>query len=126
MIAEEHVAVIHHAIDRDDVERADAAFAAPAIGNHADAGVFQGIQDGLCFRHHDLAAAICDPQAKRLGGKRAAGAEGLEALVRMRPAEFAPDAPGVIKQGQGTADRGDAAGRERRQCRTKIEPLPLA
>src|SRR5262245_55242293 len=75
IVAEEDVAVVDLALDADDVDGADAAFAAPAVGNHLMAGLVEHIEHRALARDHELDASVQEPHPKSLGRQQAAGAE---------------------------------------------------
>ena len=64
LIAEEHVAVIDLALDGNDVDGADAAFAALAIRYHLVAGGVQRIEHRTVLRHDQFGVGPLQPHAE--------------------------------------------------------------
>src|SRR6476620_1334324 len=58
LVAEEHVAMVDLALDGNDVDGADAAFAALAVRYHLEAAAVQRVQHRAVLRHHEFGAGI--------------------------------------------------------------------
>ena len=67
LLAEEHVAMIDLAFDRNHVDRADPTFAAASIGHDLVSCCIQHIEHRAIARHDDLLAAAAQPHLDRLG-----------------------------------------------------------
>ena len=66
VVAEEHVPMVDDAVGLEDRQGAEAALAAPAIGDHRDTRRLEGLQHGLVVRHLDLPAEAGDLHRERL------------------------------------------------------------
>src|ERR1700675_4492667 len=72
VIAEEHVAMIDLAVHGNDIDRADAAFAALAVRHHLKAGLVERIEHRFVFANYDLPAAMIDPDPECRRRRKAA------------------------------------------------------
>src|SRR3954452_6786358 len=104
LVAEENVPVIDDPVRLDDIESAEAAFTAPAIEDHIDAGGLQSVEHALILRHLHLAAKAGNPDPERLRGEASAVAESLEAELVHRAAALMPGPLGGLQQPDGATD----------------------
>src|SRR5205807_6426870 len=84
LVAEEHVAMVDLALDRNDIDGADAAFAALAIRYHLEAGAVQRVQHRAVSRHHEFGVGTLQPHAEFGRRFQAAGAKSLVAQIGRR------------------------------------------
>src|ERR1700730_3531911 len=110
LLAEEHVAVVHHTFRRKDRQCAQTAFTAPTVEDHIDTRGFHGLEHGLADRHIELATEPGNLHLERLGGETAAVAEGLEAQLIDRTTAVCPMPLRGLDQADWTADIELSAG----------------
>ncbi len=67
LIAEEHVAMIDLALDGNDIDGANAAFAALAVRYHLEAGAVQRVQHRAVLRHHEFGIRTLQAHAEFRG-----------------------------------------------------------
>ena len=123
VIAEEHVAMIDLAVDGNDVDRTDAAFAALAVRHHLEAGLVERIQHRPVFGNHDLPAGIIDPDPERLRRQQPAGAEGLVAQIGRRASGRRPATPRRVEQAHRAADGRHAHPAAATESPVEIDPV---
>src|SRR5438270_9459741 len=90
LVAEEHVAMVDLALDRNDIDGADAAFAALAIRYHLEAGAVQRVQHRAVLRHDEFGVAALQAHAEFGRRLQPAGAEGLVAQIGRRASSVIP------------------------------------
>src|SRR5215470_2180349 len=77
VVAEKDVAMIDLAVDADDVDGADPAFAAPAVGNHLMAGFIEYVEHRAIAGDDELDTGVREANPEGFGRQQAAGAKGL-------------------------------------------------
>ena len=122
LIAEEDVAVVDLAIDGDDIDGADAAFAALAIRYHLEAGAVQRVEHRAVVRHHELGVRILQPHAEFRRRHQAAGAEGFVAQICGRSSSIVPGAPRGLQHPHRAAHHGDGIVRQGAEGGVQIDP----
>ena len=122
MVAEEDVAMVDLAVDLDDVDGAQAAFAALAIVHHVVAAGVEHIEHRALARDFELDIGALQAHAKRLGRQRAAGAESLVAEIGKRMAGADPGVARGIQHPHRAAEQRQCALRQRGEQRVEIEP----
>ena len=78
--------MIDLALDADDVDGADAAFAAAAVGNHLVPGLVEDVEHRAVVRDHEFDVGVHQPHPEGFGRQQAAGAEGFVGKIGKRPA----------------------------------------
>ena len=104
--------MVDNAVDVQDGKRTQPALAAPAIGNHLDAGCLQRFQHSPVARDIDLHAQSRNFHRERLGGEETAIAEGLETKLIDWAAAVPPIALGRLQHTDWPAHIKLAAGRK--------------
>lgn len=104
LFAEEDVAVIDDPVDRENIQGAQTAFAAPAIIHGRDARRFQRLQHGLCPLHLDRPSKMGKMHCEWAVGVSATVAEGLETQFGGGFAALCPSASGFVKHADGATN----------------------
>ena len=112
-------------VEVDDVDGAQAALAAPAVRDHVDAGVRQGVEQRLFRLHVDGQAAVEDLHLERQLRLGAGIAEHLVAQPGRLAAAGFPEPLGLGQHRQWTADVELAVGRQRVDFGGKIDAPAL-
>src|SRR5207249_5186089 len=121
--AQEHVAMIELPLHLQNVERAKAAFAAPAVRKYLDTNALERIEHARSRCNDDVDVMPRHAHAERLRGKTAASAEGLVAQIGRFATRGIPRRACRLEHRHGTTQIDLCTGAEPRELGREVEPF---
>jgi hypothetical protein len=112
VVAEGDVAVVDLSVDCDDVDGAEAALAALAVGHHLVAGGVEHVQHRALARDLELEVRAFQAHPERFGRQRSAGAKGLVAEIGQRMARADPGVARGVQHSHRAAEQRQRLARQ--------------